>query len=298
VTPLALEAALEVQQEIQARLTEATRLRHQQVQRAEYEAEQARVRYMRVDPNNRLVADTLEAGWNEKLRLLADTRGECERQDRTDQEQLTDEQKRRIMALATEFPALWRNPQTPDRERKRMARLLLEDVTLNRDRDITVQVRFKGGATQELRLPLQKCSWELRTTRSEIIAEIDRLLDEYPESEIARQLNERGWRAGWGGTFSRQKVLRLRRAYRLKSRWNRLRAAGWLTAREIAVLLDCPWRRVKDWRIAGLLIGIHYDAARNYLYQKPSAIVFAKIRSRQRRHCWKSHQPLNSALEV
>jgi DNA invertase Pin-like site-specific DNA recombinase len=71
VTPLTLEVVLNVQNEIQTRLAEADRLRRQQLQRAQYEADRARVRYMRVDPNNRLVADTLEAQWNEKLRLLA-----------------------------------------------------------------------------------------------------------------------------------------------------------------------------------------------------------------------------------
>lgn len=65
VTPLALEVVLNVQGEIQARMFEADRLRRQHVQRAKYEADQARVRYMLVDPNNRLVADTLEAQWNE-----------------------------------------------------------------------------------------------------------------------------------------------------------------------------------------------------------------------------------------
>ena len=298
VTPLALEAALEVQQEIQARLTEAARLRHQQVQRAEYEAEQARVRYMRVDPNNRLVADTLEAGWNGKLRLLADARDECERQERTDTERLTDEQKRRIMALASEFPALWRDPQTPDRERKRMARLLLEDVTLNRDRDITVQVRFKGGATKELRLPLPKRAWEMHTTNPEIIADMDRLLNEHTDAETARLLNARGWRAGRGGKITPCVVTHLRGAYRLKSCAERLQAAGWLTVREIAVLLDCPMERVKYWRAAGLLNSIRFDDARDYLYERPSDIMLTKIQTRQRRHCWKSHQALNPPHEV
>jgi len=78
VTPLALEVALNVQNEIQGRLAEAERLRQQQVQRAQYDAERAQLRYMRVDPNNRLVADTLETQWNEKLRLLAQTKEECQ----------------------------------------------------------------------------------------------------------------------------------------------------------------------------------------------------------------------------
>ena len=82
VTPLALEVALKVQEELQARLEEADRLRQQHVQRAQYEADQARVRYMRVDPNNRLVADTLETQWNDKLRSLTQAKEEYEKQRR------------------------------------------------------------------------------------------------------------------------------------------------------------------------------------------------------------------------
>ena len=72
VTPLTLEVALQVQKELENRFNEADKLRKQQVERAEYEANLARRRFMKVDPDNRLVADTLEAEWNEKLRNLQD----------------------------------------------------------------------------------------------------------------------------------------------------------------------------------------------------------------------------------
>ena len=72
MTPLALEVALTVQQELQPRLDEADRLRQKRVERAHYEAELAQRRYMNVDPSNLLVADTLEADWNQKLRALAE----------------------------------------------------------------------------------------------------------------------------------------------------------------------------------------------------------------------------------
>jgi hypothetical protein len=175
VTPLALEVALNVQSEIEARVAEAHRLRQQQVQRTQYEADQARLRYMRVDPNNRLVADTLEVHWNEKLRLLAQAKEECENHQRLDSTQITDEQKTKIRALASDFPRLWQDPKTPDRDRKRMARLLLEDVTLRRDQDVCVQLRFRGGAHQELHLPLPKAAWELKKTkhRGKMIAGLD-----------------------------------------------------------------------------------------------------------------------------
>jgi hypothetical protein len=70
VTPLALEVTLTVQQEMQARLDEVDRLRKKQVERARYEADLAQRRYLHVDLTNRLVADSLEADWNNKLRAL------------------------------------------------------------------------------------------------------------------------------------------------------------------------------------------------------------------------------------
>ncbi len=68
MSPLALEVALSVQQELESRFAEVERLRCAEVERARYECELARRRYMRVDPDNRLVADSLEAEWNHKLR--------------------------------------------------------------------------------------------------------------------------------------------------------------------------------------------------------------------------------------
>jgi hypothetical protein len=70
MTPISLEVAMTVQQEIVARQEEAEALRAQQVARAQYEADLAGQRYRRVDPNNRLVADALEAEWNAALRTL------------------------------------------------------------------------------------------------------------------------------------------------------------------------------------------------------------------------------------
>jgi uncharacterized protein YecA (UPF0149 family) len=87
---------------------------------------------MRVDPNNRLVADTLEALWNEKLRQLEEAREQYEKQRQSHHCTLTQEQKAQILALAEDFPRLWKDAGTSERDRKRMARLILEDVTLIR----------------------------------------------------------------------------------------------------------------------------------------------------------------------
>jgi DNA invertase Pin-like site-specific DNA recombinase len=97
INPITLDVALAVQQELHAQLEEGDRLRGQQVERARYEAELAQRRYMRVDPDNRLVADSLEADWNQKLKLLADTQQECEQLRERDHKRISEEQRRAVM---------------------------------------------------------------------------------------------------------------------------------------------------------------------------------------------------------
>jgi DNA invertase Pin-like site-specific DNA recombinase len=266
MTPLTLEVAWAVQQELQGRLDEADQLRRQHVARARYEADLARQRYLQVDPNHRHVADALEADWNEKLRALTAAQEEYERLRQADQTVWTAQSKAEVLALA-DFPKLWRDPQTPDRERKRMVRLLVEDVTLTRDAQITAHVRFKGGATRTLEIARPLCAWEARQTAPAVVAEIDRLLDEHTEDHIATVLNERGWRSGTGGRFTPRLVWQLRHRYRLKSRYARLRAAGMQTLTEIAAQLGVSVPTVKEWRRQGLLRGHRYNAKNECLYE-------------------------------
>ena len=283
VSPLALEVALNVQEELQKRLAESDRLRRQYVERAQYEAEQARIRYMRVDPSNRLVADTLEALWNDKLRQLEQAREDYEKQRESGERTISQEQKAQILALAEDFPRLWKDTATSDRDRKRMARLVLEDVTLNRDQTlITVQVRFKGGATKVLSLPTPPKVWQLRKTKAEIVAEIDRLLEQYTDSEIAAELNKKGWRSSANQPFSAWIILRLRTSHKLSNRTQRLRTKGLLNAREIAALIASKPHLVDYWRQQGLLKGIRLNDKNEYLYERPEMAAIQQINQRTR----------------
>ena len=267
VNPVALEVTLAVQRELQTRLDEADRLRHAQVERAQYECDLAQRRYMRVDPDNRLVADSLEAQWNEKLRALAEAHDEYARRREHDARVLTDEQRSAILALASDFPRLWSNPGTADRDRKRMVRLLLEDVTLNRDEQITLQIRFKGGAHRTLHLPLPLCAWQQRVTPPTVVQEIDRLLDVHTVAQIADILNTRGMTPGAGASFHPQLVARLARTYRLKPRYDRLRERGMMTLQEMADKLRVTPHTVKIWLRRGLLRGHAYNDKNESLYE-------------------------------
>ena len=275
VSPLALEVALTIEAELAARAAEADVLRRAQVDRARYEAELAQRRYLRVDPDNRLVADSLEADWNAKLRALASAQDAYEREREADGHVLTEERRREVLALATDFPRLWRDAETPQRERKRMIRLLIEDVTLLRTDAVVAHVRFRGGATRTLSLPPPRSAAELRKTDPAVIAEIDRLLDEHADAEIVAILNERGLRPGVGERFSLSSLHHLRRRYGLADHGSRLRGRGLLTLDEMADLLGADRDTVKKWARVGRLASRIVNDKGQRLFERPAALQWA-----------------------
>ena len=239
VTPLALEMALKVQDELRARAEEADALRRQQVERARYETELAQRRYLAVDPDNRLVAQSLEAEWDQKLRELRDAQDDYERRREADGRALEEGQREQVLALASDFPSLWADPAVPQRERKRMVRLLVEDVTLLHADKVEVHVRFRGGATHSLLLPLPLSAAELRKVDPAVVAEVDRLIEDHTDSEIVDILNSQGFRPGVADRFSVRILYILRRTYGLEDRYSRLRRRGLLTLEEILKAARC-----------------------------------------------------------
>ena len=250
VTPLSIETSMQIHEELQAQVQEAGRLRAQQVERARYAAELAQRRFLRVDPENRLVADVLEADWNTRLRELAEVQQEAERQQEADQRKLSALEQQAIAELVDDFPRVWNDPRTSDRDRKRMARLLLSDVTvLKQEEVIVVHVRFKGGATHTITVPLSRG----RRSTPELIALIDQLLDDYTDAEVAEQLTQRGWRTYEGKPFTAARVLSLRRYQQLKTHGTRLAERGLLSAEEAASAYGVCRETLMAWGRAGLL---------------------------------------------
>lgn len=264
-----VEVALAVQAELLARAEEADRIRLQQVERARYEAELARRRYINVDPENRLVADALEADWNAALRALESAQRTYEQHRQVDGLLIDEQRRAELLALTADFPRLWHHQNTLDRDRKRMVRLIIEDVTLVKDEEVTLHVRFRGGAAKTLVLPRPARAWELRQTPPDVVLEVDRLLNDHLESEIAEILNRRGRTSGLGLPFSRAIIHDIRRRYSLKTRYERLRARGLLTAAEIAERLGVSTGTVKAWNRHGLLIAYPFTEKNECLYEPP-----------------------------
>lgn len=132
---------------------------------------------MLVDPNNRLVADTLEGEWNEKLRVLAKARKDRDHAREQDQFILDEAVRERLIAMTVDFSKLWADPDTPDRERKRLLAHIIEDVTLVKmsvEGTTKIHVRFKGGKIQTLTTMSPKSSAQQVKTPSGIVELVDK----------------------------------------------------------------------------------------------------------------------------
>jgi hypothetical protein len=278
VTPLALEVALTVQDELEARAAEADQLRRADVERARHAAELARRRYLAVDPGNRLVAATLEADWNDTLRQLSAATEEYERRS-TAARALSDTDRAKIAALAADFPALWSDPRTPDRERKRMVRLLLDDVTLARQPagGIAVHVRFKSGQTTSLTVPAPLAAPDLRRTPPPVITAIDTLLDQHTDAGVADALNQAGTLSGTGQPFTAGMIRHIRQAHHLASREDRLRARGLAGIGQTASRLGVSRTTVKKWAAEDRLASEIFNDKGERLYQIPAVTPFKPV---------------------
>ena len=259
MTPEALALTLVVQEEVRERADEARRLRHLQVERAHYEAELAQRRYLKVDPDNRLVASVLEAEWNAKLLVLEEARAIEERYNQSDQQGVSTEERADIEQVPERFRQFWNDPKTTARERKRAVRLVIEDVTVHKTEHIVAHIRFKGGAIQTITVALPLPLAQSRLTPPDTLAAMDRFLNEYTDAEVAEQLNQQGFRTFEGLPFHSTHVYQLRRHHGLADRYTRLRVQGMLTAEELAHSYGVTAQTIWRWYRQGCIAGMRYN---------------------------------------
>jgi DNA invertase Pin-like site-specific DNA recombinase len=272
MTPMTVDIALAVQQEIEARIGETDAVRRTQLERARYEAELARRRYMKADPDNRLVVNNLEAEWNEKLRLHLAAQEEYEQQTEKERRLIDTHTRQKLLSLVEDFPRVWNDPAVAPRERKRIVRLLIEDVTLIKTDVITAHIRLRGGATRTLTIPVGLPAWMIRKTPAQVIATIDELLDTHSEVEITAILNERGHRTYRQMPYTLDRVVWLCTTYKLKNRRRRLLEQGFGTTEQLRRRLRVSQSTIKRWRQAALLPRKFHGNGSRCLYGVPEDI--------------------------
>jgi DNA invertase Pin-like site-specific DNA recombinase len=263
--PAQLEVSMAAFDQIAAQARQLDRQWQLTLERARYEAELARRRFVAVEPENRLVARSLEREWNERL-------AEIERMERDETlrpqlaSRLVDPQERcRVLALAQDLPKVWHAPTTTQTSRKQLLRYLIKDVTLSRGETlIQVAIRWQTEACTVLEVPRPKRSYEMRRTDPVVVDRVKDLATEHTDRQIAALLDQEGFRSGTGNRFTRHIVAQLRYSYSIVSLCPEApaacaevyRADGRCSAKTAAELLNVNVSTIANWCQSGTLDGI------------------------------------------
>ena len=142
--------------------------------------------------------------------------------------------------------------------------------TIIKQRQITLAVRFRGGATTTLTLPRPLTAQQLRATHDDVRRQIDALLDDYTDAQVAHVLNERALLTGAGDAFDETSVQWVRFAHKLKSLKQRLLDSGWLTSRQMSSRLGVARTTLARWRQTGRIQARICNDNGEWLYRPPS----------------------------
>lgn len=206
LAPAALEVSLRVAADLQQQLDQAQSLWQQRLERAQYEVDRARRQYEAVEPENRLVARTLEAAWEEKLRAQRALQEEQERFLQRQPRLLTTAEQEQIRGLAADLPALWQAPTTTDADRKAILRQLIDKVVVTVEGETEwseARIYWAGGHETYTRFRRPVACFEQLSTWPQIRQTILTLKEEGSTARtIADQLNSKGYRSASGKPFT------------------------------------------------------------------------------------------------
>jgi DNA invertase Pin-like site-specific DNA recombinase len=215
--PAELELALAALQELEARDQTILRQWQMRLERAEYEAALAERRYQEVDPSQRLVAATLERRWNAALLQLEDLKKQAAEFQRQEARVATPEQKAKVLALARNLPRLWHAPTTQAKDRKRMLRLLIKDITVEKpnQKQLAVHFRWQGGASSDLCVQVPPNRADRVRYPAAVVDRVRDLAQSLPNAEIAERLNREGRVSALSKPFTSSMIQWIRYRYQI-----------------------------------------------------------------------------------
>jgi DNA invertase Pin-like site-specific DNA recombinase len=244
----------------------------QRIEQAEYEAQLTQRRYYAVEPENRLVARSLEAEWNERLQQLEQVKQDYQAFKNEHPPKLNKEDKEQILKLADQLPVIWNSKSTSQRDKKRLIRILIQDVTLTKlkeQRQTRLTIHWKSGLATTRVVDNPRPAPEKRMTPQPTVDLINKLSKDHSDSMIVDVLNAKGIMSANGQPFTVRKIKYLRYTRRIKSNCKELpslkdngpRADGSYSTRQLADILDVDPHTIFNWRKKGMISG--YQAKHN-----------------------------------
>lgn len=263
--PAQLEVSMAAIDQIAQQARRVDRQRELIVERARYEAELARRRFLAIDPENRLVGRTLERDWEAKLAEVERLEQESATRPAPSVRLVDPEERAGILALAQDLPALWQAATTTHADRKQLLGFLIKDIFLTRaDATIEVSIRWQTEACTVVSIPRPQRSCDARRTDPVALARLRALAADTPDRRIAEILNQEGFRSGTGRQFTQNIVKQLRYTYSIVSGCPEgpaacaegCRADGRCSSKAAAEILNVNVSTIADWCQSGILDGI------------------------------------------
>jgi DNA invertase Pin-like site-specific DNA recombinase len=261
VAPDQVALALAAAGEVTDRHRRSVRAAELAAERARYAAARAERAFLACEPENRLVARSLEARWEARLTDLAEAEAALAVQAQARPELPGPDQ---LAATIADLPALWAAPTTSDKDRKRLLRALLADVTITPSADdptqILVGLRWKSGASQQVQVTRRKNAFQLRSTDPAAIELARRIGPGLDNNALAKALNDTGHRTGTGQPFDGVAAGNLRSYHHIP--YPGLLEDGELTPRQVAQLIGVSTGTIHYWINAGYLLARRGPASR------------------------------------
>jgi DNA invertase Pin-like site-specific DNA recombinase len=234
--PGAIEAAVLASEQETLQQDEIISALKRELEAAQYNARRAEKQYDTTDPDNRLVASELERRWNDALQKVQQLEARIEQAMRV--RQVSPATREEFEALAGDLEAVWSQPNTDVRLKKRIVRALIEEVVVDVDGqagEIVAVVHWKGGVHTELRVPRRRRGYSRAHTPKEIVDAVRVLVRICSDETIAGALTRSGSVTGMGNRWTRERVTSLRSHHGIPAySAERCRAEGWLTLTEAA----------------------------------------------------------------
>jgi DNA invertase Pin-like site-specific DNA recombinase len=233
--PAELELAWVALRELERRDQAIMHQWQMRLERAEYEVALAERRYQEVDPSNRLVASTLERRWNDALVQLQDLKKQAAEFQRQEAHVATPEQKEKVLALARDLPRVWHAPSTQAKDRKRMLRLLIKDITVEKapqEKQLLVHIRWQGGACSHLRVQLPPNMADRMRYSAALVDRVRDLAQSLSDAQIVDRLNQEGRVSALGKPFTVSMIKWIRHSYKIPAA--KLKQPDELTVQQVA----------------------------------------------------------------
>lgn len=251
LTPEEVALALAAADEVADRRTRRSRAGEMAVERARYEADRAERAFHACEPENRLVARSLEARWETRLDALAETEKALAVETAAAP---TLPRRAELEALTGDVTALWHAPSTAARDRKRLLRTLIADVTLLPEPDLSkarIGIRWHTGVTDEVTIARRHSIVESRRTDPAAVDLVRSLGPTHANMDLAHRLNKDGYLTGAGRPFDVTAVANLRSYHRIAPVG--LLAEGEITVVDAAQRVGVTTTTIYGWVHAGAL---------------------------------------------